>query len=79
MSEKPVTWMQQQFLNVLKDGEWHEAPAVITGSGIRGLLRRGLIERRNPNEHMFSWVRDGQFRLVRPVDHDRRMAESESG
>lgn len=64
MKQRPLSWMQQQFLTVLKDGKWHKAPAVVTGSGIRGLLSRGLIEKRNPREHMFSWIRDGEFRLT---------------
>lgn len=62
--QRPLTWMQRQFLEVLKDGEWHPAPAVVTGSAVRGLMTRGLIERHNPREHMFSWVRDGRFRLI---------------
>lgn len=63
-----LTWMQEKFIDVLKDGEWHDAPAVVSGSAIRGLMSRGMIERKaNPNEHPWTWVREGKFRLKK--DH----------
>lgn len=62
--ERRLTWAQQGFMDYLKDGKWHKwSGQAINGSGLRGLIKRGLIERRNPNEHPWTWVIEGEFRL----------------
>lgn len=62
VTNRRLSWAQEDFLRYLSDGEWHSwSGKTITGSGIRGLISRGLIERRCENET--AWMRDGEFRL----------------
>lgn len=63
---RPLSWSQQAFLKLLADGAWHPCPATVPGSSVRGLMSRGLVERKeNPNEHPWTWIREGKFRLVK--------------
>lgn len=65
--QRPLTSAQRGFLQFLSDGKWHPwSGQAITGSGLRGLISRGLIERLNdPEESVWAWVRSGKFRLVK--------------
>lgn len=66
---RPLTWMQQQVLRQIADGEWHHVPVVATNSVIRGLISRGLIEHRkkNPDSPIahLEWISEGKIRLTR--------------
>lgn len=68
--QRPLTSAQQGFLRYLSDGKWHPwSGQAITGSGLRGLMSRGLIERlHDPNESVWTWVRSGRFRLANKND-----------
>lgn len=73
MKQRPLTSAQREFLAYLKDGKWHPwSGQAITGSGLRGLMSRGLIERLpEPDEDAWTWVRHGRFRLLTEVRSDR--------
>lgn len=67
MKPRPLTSAQKGFLRYLSDGKWHPwSGQAITGSGLRGLISRGLIERlEDPNESVWTWIRHGRFRLIK--------------
>lgn len=67
--ERPLSPAQRDFLRYLRDGKWHAwTGQAITGSGIRGLISRGLIEQlEDPNRYAWTWVRGGRFRLKPPA------------
>lgn len=67
---KRMSWMQEHVLNEIpRDGKWHKIPVVATGSAIRGLVARGLIEHRpkNPAYAAWEWITMGLIRHKRPT------------
>lgn len=72
--QRPLSWAQQQYLQRLADGKWHGCSGeAINCSGLRGLMSRGLIERQeNPNEHPWTWIRGGKFRLKPPAPESQK-------
>jgi hypothetical protein len=76
IKRRPLTSAQKGFLRYLSDGKWHPwSGQAITGSGIRGLISRGLIERQCADESPWTWMRHGAFRL-KPVDGAARGLET---